>query len=77
MRRDRSRLVIAASGWNDFEVTLGIVGSLVNDEFVVVVFGPWGNFILSQICNFVHQVGHFKDVHVYPGPIDAEGTIVR
>ena len=50
MRRDRSRLVIAASGWNDFEVTLRIVGSLVNDELVVVVFGPWGNFILSKIC---------------------------
>ena len=50
MRRDRSRLVIAASGWNDFEVTLRIVGSLVNDEFVVVVFGPWGDFILSKIC---------------------------
>ena len=50
MRRDRSRLVIAASGWNDFEVTLRIVGSLVNDELVVVVFGPWGNFIFSKIC---------------------------
>jgi len=41
MRRDPSRLVIAASGWTDFEV------------------------------------GHFRDVHVYPGPKDADGTIVR
>ena len=41
----------------------------------------WGQFEkhhrISDKLDFDQQVGHFKDVHVYPGPKDADGTIVR
>ena len=73
MRRDPSRLVIAASGWNDFEVNLMNILDQWRIQFWSVINSIWWTWLISD----EFQVGHFRDVHVYPGPVDADGRIVR